>query len=91
MYGSSVIRPPRRARQKYRGARTIVTVDRALLEWGKAQPEGFSGLVRALLQAEYRRREGLQLAPLTLDSVPLQPAAAAPAAAPPAASARPAG
>ena len=38
---------------------THIFVPPHLLEWAKVQPEGFAGLVRALLREEYRLRMGL--------------------------------
>lgn len=35
-----------------------IDLPRPLRDWAKRQPEGVSALVRALLAAEYRRREG---------------------------------
>ena len=35
---------------------THVLIPPDLLEWAKDQPEGFAGLVRALLREEHRRR-----------------------------------
>ena len=35
-----------------------IDLPRSLRDWAKRQPEGVSALVRALLAAEYRRREG---------------------------------
>lgn len=36
---------------------THVLIPPELLEWAKQQPEGFAGLVRALLREEHKRRE----------------------------------
>jgi hypothetical protein len=38
-------------------ADTHVLIPPDLLEWAKEQPEGFAGLVRALLREERRRRD----------------------------------
>lgn len=46
-------RPPRMQQQT---KRTLALPD-DLFEWAMAQPEGFAGLVRQLLQAERQRRQ----------------------------------
>ena len=48
--------PKKRGPAKKGYADTHIMIPPDLLEWAKQQPEGFAGLVRALLREEYKRR-----------------------------------